>query len=364
MTQEKLIRSLSRLAIALIVVSAWPVARMLRGQDQAQSKPDVTVQVKVVNVPATVHDKHGKIVKNLSKDDFVLQEDGRFQDIRYFSMESELPLTLGLLVDTSMSQRRVLGQERDASSAFIDQMLRPDKDQGFLIHFDREVELDQDLTASREKLRDALQNLQTPQFSQTSGGSSPDPQSYPRHGGGGESRRGGTQLYDAVYLASDEITTKQSGRKALVVLSDGVDRGSKETLRGAIEAAQRANTIVYSILYKDEQGYGERGGLGGPFGGGMGRHGGGRRYPPQEPRPDGKKILEQISRETGGRLFEVSGKQTVDNIYAEIADELRSQYSLGYTPDRVGASAGFHKIELKTKQKDLTVQTRDGYYGD
>lgn len=262
-----------------------------------------------------------------------------------------------------MSQRRVLGQERDASSSFIDQMLRPDKDQGFLIHFDHEVDLDQDLTSSREKMRSALQGLQTPQFSQTSGGSSSDPDQNPRRGGGA-SRGGGTMLYDAVYLSSDEITRKQAGRKALVVLSDGVDRGSKETLRGAIEAAQRSDTIVYSILFKDEQGFGERGGFGGPFGGMGGHRGGGRRYP-QEQRPDGKKILEQISRETGGRLFEVSSKETVDKIYAEITEDLRSQYSLGYTPDRVGSSAaGYHKIELRAKQKDLVIQTREGYYGD
>lgn len=365
MKRNQLIQSAARLALGLLVFGGATTGANLRGQDQNKDnpadKPQVTVQVKVVNVPATVRDKHGKIVANLTKDDFILQEDGRFQDIRYFSMENNLPLTLGLLVDTSMSQRRVLGQERDASSSFIDQMLRPDKDQGFLIHFDREVDLDQDLTSSREKMHSALQGLQTPQFSQTSGGSS-DPDQYPRRGGGA-SRGGGTLLYDAVYLASDEITKKQTGRKAVVVLSDGVDRGSKETLRGAIEAAQRADTIVYSILFKDEQGFGERGGFGGPFGG-MGGHRGGGRRNPQEPRPDGKKILEQISRETGGRLFEVSGKETVEKIYAEITEDLRSQYSLGYTPDRVSSSAGYHKIELRARQKDLVVQTREGYYGD
>lgn len=332
-----------------------------------QDKSDLTVQVKVVNVPATVRDKHGKIVNTLTKDDFVLQEDGRFQDIRYFSQENNLPLILGLLVDTSMSQRRVLGQERDASSSFIDQMLRPEKDQAFLIHFDREVELDQDLTSSREKLHTALQGLQAPQFAQTGGNSPSDPdQDNPRRrGGNGGYGHGGTMLYDAVYLASDEILKKQSGHKAIVVLSDGVDRGSKETLHGAIEAAQRADVMVYSILFKAEQpAFGGNHGGFGPFGGGpMGRRGGGQRPYPQESRPDGKKILEQISQETGGKMFEVSGKETVDKIYAQIQEELRNQYSLGYTPDRVVASAGYHKIELKTKKKDFTVQARAGYYG-
>lgn len=256
----------------------------------------MTVHVKVVNVPATVRDKHGKIVNNLTQDDFVLEEDGRPQTLHYFSQESSLPLTLGLLVDTSMSQRRVLGQERTASSSFIDQMLRPEKDKAFLIHFDHVVELDQDLTSSREKLRSALDSLQTPQFTQTSGGNSPGQGpgvGYPgRHGGhrNGSSRGGGTLLYDAVYLASDELMKKQNGRKALIVLSDGDDRGSKETLRTAIETAQRADTIIYSILFKDDE---DR-----PFGGsGMGGHHGGMggrrgRYP-QEERVEGKKILEQ-----------------------------------------------------------------------
>jgi VWFA-related protein len=335
----------------------------MRGQEKA----DVTVRVKVVNVPATVRDKHGKIVNNLTKDDFVLEEDGRPQTLHYFSQESSLPLTLGLLVDTSMSQRRVLGQERTASSSFIDQMLRPDKDKAFLIHFDHEVELDQDLTNSREKLRSALDNLQAPQFTQTSGGSSQgqSPSGYPgRHGHhDGSSHGGGTLLYDAVYLASDELMKKQSGRKALIVLSDGDDRGSKETLRTAIETAQRSDTIIYSILFKDDEDHGFSGGFGGiGMGGHHGGPGGGRGRYPQEPRVDGKKILEQMSRETGGRLFEVSGKQTVDKIYAQIEEDLRNQYSLGYTPDRSDPGEGFHKISVKTKQKDLVVRAREEYY--
>jgi VWFA-related protein len=355
-------QALPGIAIALAILA--PV--VFKAQDKQDKPADVAAaQVKAVNVPVTVRDKHGKIVNNLTKDDFVLQEDGRFQDIHDFSQANALPLTMGLLIDTSQSQRRVLGQERDASSSFLDQMLRPEKDQAFLIHFDREVELDQDVTASREKLRAALQTLQTPQFSQTGGSSQSDSdQNRPRRRGGSSSR-GGAMLYDAVYLASDEILKKQTGHKAIVVFSDGVERGSKETLQGAIAAAQRADTIVYSVYFKSEPSFGgDRGGFG-PFGGMGGRRGGGGpgRYP-QEARPDGKKILEQISHETGGRLFEVSGKETVEKIYAEIQEELRSQYSLGYTPDRVGQSAGFHKIELKAKKKDLTVQARAGYYGE
>ena len=164
-------------------------------------------------------------------------------------------------------------------------------------------------------------------------------------------------LYDAVYLAGDDLMSKQQGRKALIILSDGVDHGSKVGITTAIETAQRADTVVYSILFKDSEGFGDRGGMSmGPFG--TGRRGGGG---PQEARVDGKKILEQISKETGGRMFEVSKKETVEKIYAQIEEELRNQYSLGFTPEK-SDTAGYHKLMLKTKQKDTTVQARDGYY--
>jgi VWFA-related protein len=327
---------------------------------RGQQTPTFSSDVKVVNVLATVRDKHGQIVNNLTKDDFKLEEDGRPQTIRYFAKETDLPLTLGLLVDTSMSQRRVLEQERIASYAFLEHLMREDKDKAFVIHFDWEIELLQDLTSSRKKLNAALEKLDNPEFEQSGGGGSP--------GSGGHHRGGGTTLYDAVFLASDELMQKQQGRKALIILSDGVDTGSKLTLTRAIEAAQRSNTLVYSILFSDREAYGN-GGYGvhvGGLGGGMGRPGGmGRGGPvgyPQQSHPDGKKVMEQIARETGGRFFEVSKKQSIDQIYASIEEELRNQYSLGYTPDKADASPGYHKIHLTTTQKDLVVQARDGYY--
>ena len=320
----------------------------------AQQEPKYSVQVKVVNVPATVRDKHGKIVHDLTKDDFVLEEDSRPQSIHYFSQESDLPLTLGLLVDTSFSQLRVLDQERTASSSFLDDMLRPDKDLAFLIHFDFDVELLEDLTNSREKLRSAMDQLQAPQLDRQRRANSPGQgPGYPRHRGGMGGSGVGTLLYDAVYLASNELMKKQTGRKAIVILSDGVDHGSKESVQAAIEAAQRADTMVYAIYFKGDEPYG--------FGGGGRHHGGYGRFPPQE-EVNGKKILEQISKETGGRTFEVSGKDTVSKIYSQIEEELRNQYSLGYTPDRTDPASGYHKISLKTKQKDLVVQARAGYY--
>ncbi len=338
---------LAALAIALLLSSA-----SLRSQQQPQLQAPISVEVKVVNVLATVRDKHGAIVPNLGKDDFALEEDGRPQMITYFARETDLPLSLGLLVDTSESQRRVLDQERSASHSFIDDMLREDKDKAFVIHFDREVELLQDLTSSRQKLESALDLVGAPQLVRDSGGGGGSRQHY---------SGGGTLLYDAIYLASDEVIKKQQGRKALIVLSDGVDEGSKETLVDAIRTAQRADTIVYSILFADVQQFQNPfGGFGGP---GMGRHGGGHQFPQHDQRPDGKKILERISKETGGRLFEVSKKQPIDQIYAAIAEELRNQYSLGYSPG-ADAASGYRKIHLTVKQKDMTVQTRDGYYSD
>lgn len=333
----------------------------------AQQQPKISVEVKTVGILATVRDKHGKILANLNKDDFQLDEDGRPQTISYFARESDLPLHLSLLVDTSLSQRRVLDQEREASYTFLDKLLRPDKDVASLINFDREVTLLQDFTSSRPKLQASLQQLQTPQMDSQgdqgggqrggSGGGGGGGYGGDRRRGGG-SGSGGTHLYDAVFLASDELMSKQQGRKALIILSDGVDHGSKETLAQAVEAAQRADTVVYSILFKDEEGYGGfRGGpgMGGPYGG---RRGG--RYP-QQKRPDGKKILEEISKLTGGRLYEVSKKEPVNKIYAEIDEELRNQYSLGYTPEK-DTGPGYHRIHLSVNNKDLKVQARDGYY--
>lgn len=354
---------------------------LLSGQQSSDSQPKpeaqaptIAVNVKVVNVLATVRDKHGKIVPNLTQGDFTLEEDGKPVTIRYFANETNLPLTLGLLVDTSMSQRRVLDQERAASKTFLDQVLQ-EKDTAFLIHFDKEVELLQDLSASRPKLESALESMKTPEPTQED--NPPDTSGSPgggwpgggRNGGGGGGRRSGhhagTLLYDAVYLASNELMAKQQGRKAVIVLSDGVDRGSKESLESAIESAQRADTIVYSVLFKDDEEYGNRGGFG--FPGGMGgpgmgggRRGGGRRES-EEPRLDGKKILTRISKETGGRMFEVSKKQPIDQIYTSIQEELRNQYNLGFTPEKI-ETAGYHKLLLKAKQKDSTVQARDGYY--
>jgi VWFA-related protein len=319
---------------------------------RAQKNETFSTQVKVVNVFATVRNKQGQIVRDLTQNDFALEEDGRPQVLRYFAKESDLPLTLGLVVDTSGSQRRVLEQERSASYRFFDQVLREDKDMAFVIHFDREVELLQDLTASRKQLQSAISQVEAAPPRQLSRRDSPPPP--------GERRRfGGTSLYDAVLLASDELMKKQKGRKALIVLSDGVDTSSKVTLAEAITSAQRTDTMVYTIQFADleEQRPQNFGG----FGRGGRRRGGGMPPRAQERRPDGKKVLEQLAKETGAAFFEASKKQPLDKTFDQIQEELRNQYNLGYTPDR--AEEGYHKIRV-TASKGLLVQARDGYYAE
>ncbi|MBV9340694.1 MAG: VWA domain-containing protein [Acidobacteria bacterium] len=362
-------------ALLLVAVLATARATLLAGVDgESSTVATLSSKVRVVNLLATVRDKHKKIVPDLKVSDFTLEEDNHPVPIQYFSRETDLPLKVGLLVDTSLSQRNTLEEERTSSKSFLAQVLRQN-DSAFVIHFDREVELVQDLTASREKLESALDSLHTPSpYEQDrsgpgSGGSGPR-----RDEPGGQQRRhrmhrAGTTLYDAIFLASDELMKKQPGRKALIVLTDGVDRGSKETLEQAIEAAQRADTVVYGIFFKGEESSGNPGGfrfpggMGGPMGGPMGGHRrGGRGAPyPEQTTVDGKKILERIARETGGRMFEVSKKEPIAQIYSSIEEDLRNQYNLGFTPGK-GDSPGYHKLVLKTNQKDDTVHTREGFY--
>jgi VWFA-related protein len=361
------------------MAGAWIVATGTGAGGQQSSAPPpsaasapsatITVNAQLVNLPVIVRDKKGAIVQNLTKADFALSVDGHPQTIRYFDKDDDLPLTLGLLVDTSGSVRSALEDERRASEAFLDQMMTepaaaasscvPDK--AFLIQFAHETDLLEDLTSSRPALRDALNRVgeESGDDGQNSQGNNGGRGGYGHHGGWHHA--GGTTLYDAIYLASDNLMKKQQGRKAVVVLTDGEDRGSMETLASAIAAAQRAETVVYAIYFKGEQhgGGGHGGGWGGhggyPGGGGGGRGG--------EKPVDGKKVLEQITGETGGRMFEVTEKQNFAAIYTQIAEELRSQYRLGYTPDAASSAAGFHRVDLTlTKDKKLFVQTRDGYY--
>jgi VWFA-related protein len=331
----------------------------------AQESPKYKVDVNVVNVLATVRDHKGRIVNDLSKDDFILEEDGKRQEIRYFTRQTDLPLTIGLLIDTSISQIRLLEDERSASYQFLDQVLRPELDQAFVIKFDFEAELLQDLTKSRSSLQKALNALKTPlQLRRSENGSErsvwpsvvfaqnwPGGRqgggrrggSYPgRQGGGGQrqAQGGGTVLYDAVFLASDEILRNQEGRKAIILISDGVDHGSKVKEKEATDAAHRADALIYSIRYYDSSAYSGTFGIEGSI---------------------GVKTLKALSQETGGRMYEVTKKLALGEIYKQIQEELRSQYSIGYTPSDSGG-AGFRRIKLMAKDGKLEVFARTGYY--
>jgi VWFA-related protein len=340
------------------------------------------VKVKEVNLLAIVRDKKGQPVNGLDKPDFVLEQDGRAQTITQFAHESELPLTLGILADTGPAQRRAMADERKAATGFVNRLLRENKDRAFVLHFDKEVELLQDVTMSHDKLAKGIDQISV--------GDAPRPGGTRGKRDEGDSQKphyffGGSMLYDAIFLSSDEVLKGQPGRKAVVLFSDGVDRDSKTTLERAIESAQRADTLVYCVYVAPEreeqtgmENGGRRGGGypggggpypggGGPFPGGGGPFpGGGRRRgpdsTPRENKSDGKKILQRIASETGGRYFELSKKLTAAQIYEQIEAEMRHQYSFAYTPDK--AENGYHRLHLSTRNAELTVQTRAGFYAD
>jgi VWFA-related protein len=281
-----------------------------------------------------------------------------------------------------------MDNERKAAGNFVDQMLPADPkagtagDQAFLIHFDREVELLEDFTNSREKLHRELDDM-GPTRASSNSSQGPETSDSGSNGQSQSHGRGGTQLYDAIYLACHELMENKDGRKALVIFSDGADRGSKETLNDAVDAADRANVTIYTIFFKGEQehdglsnGYpgNRRGGMGGggypgggggyPGGGGGYPGGGGRRGPDTTSAngQDGKKNMEKIATRTGGSFFEAKKKDSLDEIYGLITKELRDQYLLTYTPDKVDTDGGYHKIALKANKDDLQVRTREGYY--
>jgi len=262
-----------------------------------------------------------------------IAEDGKQQTIKYFTRENDLPLTLGLLVDVSGSQANLIEVEKHAASQFFARVLRP-KDMAFLISFGSDAELLQDFTSSTKLLTAGLEGLKlNSDVRGISGNSGPVPTAnHPR----------GTILYDAVYLAAHDQLPGQVGRKALILITDGVDQGSRYKIEQAIEQAQKADAIIYSIYYVDNRAYG----------GYMSFGGGGESY------------LKKMSEETGGRVMKVDNKNSLQSIFDQISQELRSQYTIGYTPTNPGFNGGFRRVEVHVPQrdKDLKVQVRKGYY--
>jgi len=322
-----------------------------------------------VMLPVTVRDKKGALVTDLQKADLTLSEDGRPQTIKSFSREADQPVRLGLLIDTSRGVSGAMTEARKAAGQLVDAVLPATgagKDEVFLIHFDREVELLEDFTNSREKIARELEDMgatKQERYDNQGPETTGDDRQANRHG------HDGTQLYDAIFLAADELMKSKDGRKALVLFSNGADRGSKDTLNDAIDAADRANLAIYTIFYKGEQDRSENemGGMHrkvGMGGGWPGSGGGGGRTP--EPTAangsDGKKIMQQIATRTGGHAFEAKKPADLEAIYKIVDEEMRAQYLLTYTPDKADDDGGFHKIELKAKKEDLTVSVPEGYY--
>ena len=298
-------------------------------QSEDDSVQTFKAQVNVVSIFYNVKDKHGLLIPGLAKTDFEVLEDGKPQTIKYFAADSDQPLTLGLLIDTSPSQTRVLTIEQESCVEFLNSVLRP-KDLAFLINFDSDIDLDQDYTNNVSSIRHALNKLQIGGGSAGGGpvglGGGPVPNSHPRS----------TALYDAIYLAADEKLKNEVGRKAMIVFTDGEDEGSRLKIRDAIEAAQKADTIAYVILIADRGGWYQGFGLG-----------------------DMKKLAE----ETGGRVIEVgNNQQKLRAAFDQIQQELRSQYNLGYTPTNNKQDGSYRKIQIHTKTGDYKVQARQGYY--
>jgi len=317
--------SISVRARALALPLTMILAAGLVAQDNV-----IKVDVDLVNVLCTVRGKNNALIGGLEKGDFHLLEDGKEQEIKYFTRETDLPLTIGLLVDVSGSQERLIDTERRAASAFFRAVLRP-KDLAFLISFGKDSELLQDSTSSPKLLEDGLKELR---LNVPVGGLHPGP--VPT-----QQNQAGTVLWDAVYLAANERLRSEAGRKVIVVITDGVDTGSRKTRDQAIREAQLADTVVYSIDYSDP----------GAYGGGFVFGGGG-----------GEAELKKMSDETGGRVLKVDRKNSLDDIFKQIQEEMRSQYAIAYSPTNLKKDGTFRKLEFKMANKDYKVQARKGYY--
>jgi VWFA-related protein len=380
---------LTRRELLLGTASVLVARRIARAQrTQLPPRPTFSAEVEVVNVLVTVRDKKGGIVKDLGKEEFTLSEDGRPQTITYFSRETDLPLAIGLLVDTTPSESTMLEAERRASISFLHRMLRPEKDTAFVMQYYDKVELLQGLTSSYGALEDALYRLESHGLADGGGGRGPGGQGVGRgkdpFGGRGSDPSGGRSpsrppgrngyeavLADAIELGSREIGKSEQGRRALFILGDGDHIG--ERLEQAIAAAQQADALIYAIrIYDKDFGGGGRSGWGiqlpgvGWVGGAPGRGGGGGTQGGGSPKggPDsggGKQTLKELAKQTGGAYFEAGKKETLDDIYGIIEEELRSQYSLGYTP-APNALDGYRKIKVEVKRKGMVVRGREGYY--
>ena len=290
-------------------------------QEPTQQGGTISAQVSLVSLFATVRDKNKGIVANLTQNDFKVYQDNDEQKIAFFSKEVTLPVTLGLLIDTSGSERYRLPAEQDAASRFLDRVMKKG-DEAMVISFDLDVDLLSDFTDDKHIIQRAINKAQV---NAVGGGGVVTPGTIPSH-------TGGTHFYDAVYLACAEKLGTEAGRKALVIITDAQDEGSKTRLEEAVEAAQRADTVVH-VLWVHEGGYG---------------------------RFD---VAKKLAEETGGRAIEVSSEKKLDQAFDQISEELRSQYQIGYYyPAGKPKDGGFRKIKVEVTNKDYKVLARKGFY--
>ena len=306
---------------------AGPTIRDRTKKQEDNAVETLKVNVDVVSLLFNVKDKGGHLLPNLNKDEFQIVEDGKPQNIKYFKAESNLPLTIGILLDTSFSQDRVLPIEKEVGAQFLQRLLRKE-DEAFLISFDVNVDLLQDFTNSEHDIRKGMNTAKINGGGAVGGlpgiGQGPVPIGNPK----------GTLLYDAVYLAAHDKLRSEVGRKALVLLTDGEDQGSQLKLQDALEAAQKSDAIVYVLLISDS-------GVAAGTGAGL---------------------MKKLCEETGGRVIHVgNNRDKLEKAFDQVSTELRSQYSIGYTPNNNKHDGTFRKVEIKTKE-GYKVQARKGYY--
>jgi VWFA-related protein len=308
-------------------------------QDEAMPTTTLKVNVNLVSLYFDVRDKHNGLVSTLTKEDCTVLEDKAPQKIKNFIAEVDQPLTLGILLDTSASQQNVLPMEQQTGSAFLKRVLRS-KDEAFLVSFDVDVDLLADYTSSASQLERAMNKAEINSAGGNGSGGVPGIGQGPVPTSGAPK---GTLLYDAVYLAANSKLQSENGRKAMILLTDGGDQGSRKKLADAIEAAQKANAIVYVLLIADRGFYGGGGGFGFGYNG------------PAE--------MRRLAEQTGGRMIDVgnNGKK-MEDAFKQIEDELRTQYVASYTPTNTALDGSYRKLDIQCKGDGLKVQSRKGYY--
>jgi len=311
-------RTLAFAAALALAVPALPERR----QSQAQA-PTIKTEVDLVNLFATVRDKNKRIVTDLKQDDFKVFEDGHEEKISFFAKEMQLPITLGLLLDTSGSEQFMLSAIQDAGGRFLHRVLKKG-DEAMIISFDTDVDLLADFTDDRSILDRAIRKarINTPGGGYIAGNPGPVP----------SGNMVGTALYDAIYLACADKLNGEAGRKAIVIVTDAQDEGSRTRLEEAIEAAQRTDTVIHVLLVYDP------------------RYGG------------NSSVGHKLTEETGGRLIVVNNEKKLEEAFDQISEELRSQYTLGYYPSNTARDGKFRKLRVETGNHEYKVLSRKGYY--